>query len=468
MINGKSILQGSRRLLPFIKMLCFAVCLLLAAHQAVGQAAPAGTWPTGDTNPADQPLPGQQLGTDLTLNQGVNAISAENESFDRFGFGIEASGGAETNFLGTRTNQVTAAYAQFSGEVGLRLRNNRTSYFALYQPQYTVYPQYSQVNNYAQQFYQTLAHSLTERAGITWDVTAARFLSLNQFLPQTLGIGGIGIVVPTVGTQLQENSFEATNAATSLKFRYLMSTRMTFTGTLATSYFLLVPSSVSGPNGSYAERFVTSGADFRLDYQLTPRNTVGGAITPVYIYGISPSGHELAETIQATYQRQLTATLNASVGAGPLFIQASSPLYGSIQDTSYAINAGLSRQIRQSQFQLTYSRAFVVDLLSPPIVSNSFGFNTYFPMKKQWILVGAATYTRQAGTRQYGTESIYGGSAQLAYRVGSRMQLFSQYSFISENLNQELSVQPYGFTRNQFGGGIRFNLGNSITRGGVQ
>jgi hypothetical protein len=38
----------------------------------------------------------------------------------------------------------------------------------------------------------------------------------------------------------------------------------------------------------------------------------------------------------------------------------------------------------------------------------------------------------------------------------------------SENFTSGVPPQSLGFTRNQFGGGIRFNLGNPITRGGTQ
>jgi hypothetical protein len=468
-IGRKLILQGTRRALPFVKMLCFAVCMLpILVRHAAAQAVPAATWPAGDTSPADQPLPGQQLGTNLTLNQGVNAINAENQSFDHFGLGLQALGGAQTNFLGTQTNQQTAGYAEFSAEGGLLLGTSRTHFFALYQPQYNIYPQYSDVNNFGQHLYLALNRTLAQRAEFSWDTTGARFLSVNQYLPQTLGIGGIGIVVPTIGNQLLQNSYEVSNAATSLRLRYLMSTRMTFTGTLTSSFFLLVPSAFYESKGYYSERLITSGADLRLDYQLTPRDTVGAAITPIYIYGLSPTGHQAAETAQVTYQRQLTPKLTVNVGAGPLFIQSSSSLFGSTQDISYALNAGIARQIRQSQLQVNYSRAFVVNLLSPAIASNSFGLNAYFPITKQWIVIGAATYAHQGGTPQYGAVTVYGGSAQVAYLVAPKLQIFGQYSLTSQKFNQNLSLEKFGFTRNQFGGGIRFNLGNPITRGGVQ
>jgi hypothetical protein len=225
---------------------------------------------------------------------------------------------------------------------------------------------------------------------------------------------------------------------------------------------------VSGPNNSFTERFITSGADFRLNYQLSPRDAVGGSVTPIYILGLTPSGHELAETIQATYQRQLTSTLAVRAGAGPLFIQSSSSLYGSAQNTSYAINASIIRQIRQSQFQLSYSRAFIVNFLTPAILSDAVGFNAYLPLKRRWIFVGTASYTHDSGDQQYGSATIYGGSAQIAYQVGSKMQLFAQYSLLSEDFNREVLLQAFDYTRNKFGGGIRFNLGNPITRGGVQ
>ncbi|MGB7196974.1 MAG: hypothetical protein WBG23_01635, partial [Acidobacteriaceae bacterium] len=224
--------------IPTTALVLVLAWLLMSGARAMGQAVPAGS---GDANPADQPLAGQDLGSSLSLNQGVNAINAENQSFDRFGLGLAASGGEQTNFLGTQTNQQSAGFAQFTADGGLVLRSSRTRYFLLYQPQFNWYPSYSAVNNFAQSGFQSIDHVLSDRAGVTWNTTAARFLSLNQYLPQTLGIGGIGVVVPTLGTQLLENSFEMTNAATNVTFRYLMSPKMTFTGTATGAFFLMVP-----------------------------------------------------------------------------------------------------------------------------------------------------------------------------------------------------------------------------------
>jgi hypothetical protein len=468
--NLPLIFRKIRLSLPIAVVLSVAAWqVMLPAGKAVAQAVPAGELPPGEGNPADQVLPGQALGSNLSLNQGVNAINAENQSFDRFGLGLSASGGAQTNFLGTQTNQQTASYMQFMADAGLLLRSERTRYFLLYQPQYNVYPEFSEVNNFSQSVFQRLSHTLTARTGIEWDTTAARYLSLNQYLPQSLGIGGIGVVVPTLGTELRQDSFELTNAATTLTFRYLMNYRMTLTATGTAAYFLMVPSDVASGNTAGAERFITSGGNVSLDYQLTPRDVVGGSITPVYVYGISPSGHESAETLQGTYSRQLTSTFTAKVGAGPLFIQSSSPQIGNFNDISYALNGGLSRQMKQSQFFVGYTRAILVNLLEPAIVSNSISSNAYLAFGNSWIFTGAGSYTHNGGSgTSYGPGYVVGGSAQMAYQVSKSTQVFALYSVLSESFTSGLTQQSLGFTRNQFGGGIRFNLGNPITRGGMQ
>lgn len=458
-----------RRLLAFVAALCMASWLLLMqANRALAQAVPAGS---GGTNPADQPLAGQSLGSSLTLNQGVNAIGAENESFDRFGLGLTASGGEVTNLLGTQTNQQNAAYAQFLASAGLKLQSSRTHYYALYQPQYTTYPQFSAVNNFGQAFYQTLNHAMSERTVVEWDTTAARYLSLNEYVPQSLAIGGIGVAVPSLGTQLLENSFEMTNAATTVSLRHLISARMTFTGTLTGAYILMVPAAnVAGANPDIAERFITSGADLRLDYQWTPRDSVGVEATPVYMYGLRPGGHEALETVQGVYQRQLSSTLTARVGVGPLFAQSSSALFGSANDTSYAITASISRQVRQSQFSATYSRALMVDIFEPPIVADTAVGSAYLPMGSHWIFSGAGSYVYMgaSATYGYGAGDFYGGSGQIAYQLTSKMQLFALFSLLSETFSIGPGQPSVGFTQNRFGGGIQFNLGNAITRGGAQ
>lgn len=446
-------------------IVCVVFCLLaIPPESASGQAVS----PSGNLNPAAEPLAGQTLGTDLTLNQGVNAINAENESFDRFGLGLQGSGGVITDFFGTKTNQVNAGYAQVMGDAGVLLRSSRTRYFALYQPQYNIYPQYSQVNSYTQTFFQTLTHHFTERTGIEWNTTGARYLSLNEYLPQVLGIGGVGIVVPTPGQQLLEDSFQVTNAATSLHVRDLISERMTLDATVTGAFFLIVPHGVQTPGTNATERFITSGGDLQLTYQLNPRVAIGGEVTPIYTYGLFPNAHQVVETAQAIYQRQLTATLVLKVGAGPLFAQSSSPDYGSVQANSYAVNASLTRQVRQSQFSLAYQRTFLVNLLQPAAVSNTVGANAYLPFHGNWVALGGASFTHDAGNKVYGAATVFGGSAQIAYLVAPRLQLFARYSVSTQRFNTIAGVQAYDFTRNQISGGIRFNLGNPFITGGIQ
>jgi hypothetical protein len=450
------------------------VPVLLLTGNARAQAVPAaGGIPMGDASPEDQPLMGQQLGTNLTLNQSVGATNAENEAFNRYGLGVQVEGGGQTNFFGTPINQRTAAYTSFSVDAGLNLRTPRTRYYLLYQPRYTVYPQYSDVNNLGQTAFQSLTHAITQHVGVGWDLTAGRYLSLNQFLPQSLAIGGIGIVAPNFQSLLLQNSFEVTNAATSLRLRYLMSAKMTFTASVTGAFFLSVPVHVQTTNtGLASQRFLTGGADLRLDDQITMRDSIGAEFTPVYIDGLSPKGHLLAETLQAVYKRQLTATTSISVAGGPLFYQSSTRTFGSSNQSSYAVNAILSRQIRQSQLSVGYSRAFVVSFLSPAVVANQASLTAYVPLHNHWILSSVFSYTHVADEGSVPSESqyggaIYGGSAQLAYQLGQRAQLYGLYALNSENLSYG-QIQSYTYTQNKFGAGIRFNLGNPTTRGGTQ
>lgn len=445
-------------------MILVLVWQLMHGVRAMGQAVQAGS---GDTNPADQPLAGQDLGSSLTLNQSANAIAAENQSFERYGLGLASSGGYITNFLGSQSQPKGAGYIQLNANGGLKLQSSRTRYYALYQPQYTIYPQYSVVNNFSQSFFQSLVHSFSEHTALSWGTTAARFLGLNQYLPQSLGIGGIGVIVPTPGQQLLQDSYELTNAATNISLRHLMSARMTLTATLTGAYFLEAPVTVAQKNPTVAQRFITAGLDARMDYQWTARDSVGVALTPIYVEGLSPSGHQSAETLQGTYQRQLTSTLTASVAAGPLFIQSSSSQFGSANNNSYAVTASISRQQRQSQFTAGYSRALLINLLEPPLVTHGVSASAYLPKGTHWIFSGAGSYSANAATAFYGAGHMYGGSAQGSYQVTRQMQLFALYSLISQTYTFGSTQQLSGFTRNQFGGGIQFNLGNAVTPGGT-
>lgn len=444
-------------------LLCVPAFLLLTIRTARAQAVPAATWPTGDTGAPDQPLPGQQLGSSLTLNQNASTINAENEDFDRYGLGLQAEGGAQTNFFGTQTNQVTAAYIALSASGAAIFRTNRSRFYVLYQPQYNIYPQYSDTNNFRQSVFTSLTHVLTPHLGIDWNVTGARYLSLTQFLPQSLGIGGIGVVVPTLQSQLLQNSSWNTNAATNVTARYIQSVRTTWTGTLTGAYFLLVPAHPAVA-GATAERYITTGLDLRMNYQWTLRDTLGAELTPVYLLGLTPSGHTYAETLEGIYQRQLNATTTVQVGAGPLFIQSTSQQFGSERDVTYALNASISRQVRQSQFSLGYQRAFVVSFLSQATTGNLVNFNAYIPMSHHLLATGTASYTHNSGSY---AGTIYGGTGQISYLLGAKTRLYAEYSGTSQDLSIGLP-HSYNFTQNKFGAGIRFNLGNPVTRGGVQ
>jgi hypothetical protein len=85
-----------------------------------------------------------------------------------------------------------------------------------------------------------------------------------------------------------------------------------------------------------------------------------------------------------------------------------------------------------------------------------------------WIFSGAGSYSHTASNFYYGAAHVIGGSGQASYQLTTKMQFFAQYSFISQTYSFGSTERSTGFTRNQFGGGIRFNLGNAITHGGVQ
>lgn len=427
----------------------------------------------GDAAPEDQPLMGQQLGSNLTLNQTVGTTNAENEAFNRYDLDFQAEGGAQTNLFGTKTDQQTVGYMTFTADGALNLRSDRTRYYALYEPRYNVYPQYSYVNSFGQTFLQSLNHSITQHVWVYWDTTASRYLSLEQFLPPTLGIGGIGIVAPNLQTLLLASRFEQTNAATSLRLRNLMSSRMTFTATATGAFFLTVPVNETKVAGTFGQRFLTGGADLRLDYQMDPRDSIGAEITPIYVYGLSPKGHLAAEAVQGVFKRQLTAMTSVTAAAGPLFFQVSLPGLGSSQNISYAVNASVTRQIRQSQLTVGYSRAFIVSFLTLPTVAQQATLNAYIPMRRHWVLTAAASYARNS-SQKTGSNSaagyggtIYGGSAQIAYLLGPKTEFYGIYSRFSQDFTYG-PTQGYSYSQNKFGAGIRFTLGNPTTTGGMQ
>lgn len=448
----------------FFGFLLFAMGVHLP--QARAQAVGAATSPVGDLNPEDQPLEGQQLGTDLRLNQGIQAENAESESIHRFGVGMQTKSGEETNLFGSEVNPKNAIFADFSADLAVRLHSRRARFFALYQPEYDFFPQYTKIDNFQQRYFQKLDYQISQRSLFTWNITGARYLSLNEFLPQSLAIGAIGLVIPTLENQLLQNSYEITDAATELMWRYLASARSTFTASLTGSWFLLAPAAATNLSGIISERFMASGADFKYLYQLTPHDSIGIEATPLYMYGLGPSGHNTDETLEVLYQRQINATWSVQLGAGPLFAQSSGSLYGSVHELTYAVNAGLTHQIRKAQFSLNYQRALLLSFLAPAEASHEISLDTHIPLGRNWILTSDFVYLRELGSIQAGSGTIYGGSGQIAYQIGSRTQLFAQGSTMSESFNIGLP-QPYAFTQNQFGGGIRFNVGRPITRGGM-
>ena len=179
----------------------------------------------------------------------------------------------------------------------------------------------------------------------------------------------------------------------------------------------------------------------RVDYQWTPRDVVGGSCDPVYVYGVTPSGHQSAETVQGTYQRHLTSDVNGMVGAGPLFIQSSSPQIRQHDDNSYAVNASISRQLRQSQFSAGYTRAFLVNLLEPAVATDSIQRMLISPRGITGFSAERVRIHTAAATDVYGAGHVVGGSAQISYQLTTEMQFFAQYS-IFRRLYSYGTAQP--------------------------
>ena len=136
-----------------------------------------------------------------------------------------------------------------------------------------------------------------------------------------------------------EDSFELTNAATSLSLRHLISPEMTFTATGTGAYFLMVPTDVAGVR-TYHCRAVNHHGRRIFGWNISGRPAIPLAsrlrrFTFRLDAQRSPGGGNGAGHLSSAAEFHL----DGPVGAGPLFVQSSSSRVWQYQDNSYAVNA---------------------------------------------------------------------------------------------------------------------------------
>ena len=218
------------------------------------------------------------------------------------------------------------------------------------------------------------------------------------------------------------------------------------------------------------ERFITSGADVRLTYQLNLRDVVGGAITPVYVYGLTPADMKLLKLCRPHTPGNSDSDIDGKgrcrAAVYPVIERAGwqlpgHQLCGECDVESAAAAVPIFRRLHPSHSGESAGAGHRIQLRLLRMRILGSATTGYSPVQDRTRITAAM---ERSMVRAMFTEAPR--KSRTRFR---RACNFSLSIPCSRKALPPQRMQPsLGFTRNQFGGGIRFNLGNPITRGGVQ
>lgn len=277
---------------------------------------------------------------------------------------------------------------------------NRFGFLADYTPGFTLYPGYSSLTANTQGYSQSLDYRWSNRTALYWSATGLRLPSYSGIgLPQTLNVGGVSIILSNLANSIANNTEILYNASSTLGGSHAFSERDLVTFNAIGSWTEIKQQSPPPNTVPFGLRDQTLSADIHYQHLLDTRRSLGVEFTELYIRGLEPRGQQTTEVLLLTYQTPILGKTIATLGAGPLYAHASTHPSILLTGTSYAINAGLSRSVRNSQFNVQYQRGYQLGFISGSYISQSVSGGVSTPLTHHLVANGGASfvYSSQPG-----------------------------------------------------------------------
>jgi hypothetical protein len=315
-------------------------------------------------------------------------------------------------------------------------RNNQIA--VQYQPRLaiingSVYPDYSNQNA-------NLDWSVTQNA--RWSVNFHD--SLSYFSSQNLYALTYADANPQTGAAIQNNflngpgAFLDENASITFSYRWTPRTTLSFAPRFAYMF------STGSARGTLTSK--DYGGDVALNYQLSPRQTIGAFFNTQYVVITGFNGNSEIYSMGLSYSRQMgPAWMVSATGAA-----TSAPGSSTTHPWTFSGNASLTRAFRGGSAGIVYTRD-----LAMGYVTNHFADRIDAVAK--WQLASSIMWSASGGyQRESGVAapiSAYYTTTEFDVRLAPRVTVFANYGYRLQNGNANSVLNGHG---NFVSGGIRW------------
>lgn len=450
-----------------------SLCVLLAGTvPALGQAnAPTPNAPIDPdvtyNGPSSDALQVDPINSLAYVNSNASSVQYTDRLHGPFSAAVEARGYYADNLFDAAQKPTSGGYLSGGAPVGYRWSGTKARFSVNYRIDGYVYPGYSQLNSISQVYLHQWQYNKSEVTNFFWNVAAGRVTSLGQYLPTLIPIGSIGVTQPTLGNNVLENSFTTTNAITAMGFIHKVSDYTQMTGTFTGGW---VEEAENQPIPGQARQILRTepfGFDFQVDHLISPKTSLGGEVTDVYIRGLAPVGHSNYVAALVTGKHNFTPNLGIRVAAGPLFTNVTENSQTTANDTTYAISAAIDYTTLNARIYGGYSRVIALQIGGGPSIANQVSAVFDRSLSRGIDLTVDARYVQTNSNISSLVQSNYGITARIDRYLTRKLTLiFAAARFAQDT--PPLGAVSVSYSRDQASVGLSYTFGNPLERQGVR
>jgi hypothetical protein len=348
--------------------------------------------------------------------------------------------------------------------------SDRLGFQMNYTPGFTIYPGYPALTTNTQGYSQTLDYRWSNDTVLYWAAAGSRVPSYDGiFLPETLNVGAISVVLSNLVSSIANNTEIIDTAYSTLGVAHALGQHdiINYSGT--GSWMELKQEKVTPGTVPFGLRDQTLSADIQYQHLLDLQRSVGLELTELYIRGMEPAGQQTTEVLMATYKTPVFGKTIASIGAGPLYTHASTHPSVLLKGTSYAATAGLSRQVKDTQFNVLYSRGYELGFVGGAYISHSIGGGFTTPLTHHLVAngsMGLVFSSEPSTTPGTPSGSFYeqGYTGRMDYKLNKQNALYFLYA--RSQFSAGASTFGYAsYNRSQYSLGYTYTLSHSNREG---
>ncbi len=460
---------GRHGILFFGLALACAGCAVRAYAQ---EPAPAPAEPTAP-NPAPQ-YPGSS-GYDFEnsdanslafVNSNANSVRYVDRSHGPLNIGLEFRTSYADNVFDSPQQTQSGVYFLAGAPISYIHGTNQSRFVANYRVDGAIYPSYSEINSVSQVYLHRYERNTSEVTSFYWDFTAGRVSSLGQYLPALIPVGGTGVVPPSVGTAVLENSYTVSNVVTSFGVNHKFSEKDSISASATGGWLEEAQDKPAAGVPRQILRDEPLGGNVKWEHLVRPTTAIGAELTDLYVRGLAPVGHENYTAVEGTFRYNWTQYLSMRAAAGPLFnVSNSTTAAGNSHNLTYAVNAGISYSTIFARISGEYSRVIQLQYLAAPTPAQQISAVFDRSISRTMDLTVDARFVHSDAGPSVVSQTNYGLTGRVDRYITRNFSIFitaARFSLSSPPSNGT----PLSYGRDEVAGGIHYSIGEPLEREG--